>query len=120
MTSAELLLAATLVLPLAMLAACLSCRIIERAPVLLALAPLPALAAALVAPTGTTLVLPDALLRLTFVLDRPAAMQSSAYWIAELNVNAIASAGVAPACCMCCPTTDSGFQRGRCRLHQPM
>ena len=74
MTSAELLLAATLALPLAMLAACLSRRIVERAPVLLALAPLPALAAALVAPSGTTLVLPDALLGLTFVLDRPAAM----------------------------------------------
>ena len=74
MTSAELLLAATLVLPLAMLAASLSRRIFERAPVLLALAPLPALAAALVAPSGTTLVLPDALLGLTFVLDRPAAM----------------------------------------------
>jgi multicomponent Na+:H+ antiporter subunit A len=73
-TSAELLLAATLVLPLAMLAASLSRRIFERAPVLLALAPLPAVAAALVAPSGTTLVLPDALLGLTFVLDRPAAM----------------------------------------------
>ena len=57
-----------------MLAACLSRRIIERAPVLLALAPLPALAAALAVPSGTTLVLPDALLGLTFVLDRPAAM----------------------------------------------
>ena len=29
-------------------------------------------------------------------------------------MNAIASAGVAPACCMCWPTTDSGFQRGTC------
>ncbi len=74
MTSAELLLAATLVLPLAMLAACLSRRILERVPVLPALAPLPALAAAAAVPSGTTLVMPDALLGLTFVLDRPAAM----------------------------------------------
>ncbi len=46
----------------------------------------------------------------------PAAMQSSAYWIAEQIVKAIASAGVAPACCMCWPTMDSGFQPGTCSL----
>ncbi len=52
--------------------------------------------------------------------DMPAATQSSAYWIAEESVNAIASAGVAPACCMCWPTTDIGFQRGRCSPHNSM
>ena len=44
----------------------------------------------------------------------PRAMQSSAYWMAEERVKAIAWAGVAPACCMCWPTTDSGFQLGTC------
>ena len=42
----------------------------------------------------------------------PRAMQSSAFCTALESVNAIASAGVAPACCMCWPTTDIGFQRG--------
>ena len=73
MTNAELLLAATLALPLAMLAACLSRRVDENAcPRCWRLAPLPALAAALVAPDGSALVLPEALLGLTFVLDGPA------------------------------------------------
>jgi hypothetical protein len=35
-------------------------------------------------------------------------------------VKAIASAGVAPACCMCWPTTDIGFQRGTWRLQKSM
>ncbi|WFR71060.1 hypothetical protein P9209_16975 [Prescottella defluvii] len=40
------------------------------------------------------------------------AMQSSAYWIAVDSVNPMVSAGVAPACCMCCPTTETGFHPG--------
>ena len=36
------------------------------------------------------------------------------------NVNAIASAGVAPACCVCCPTTDIGFHFGTWRLQYAM
>jgi hypothetical protein len=36
------------------------------------------------------------------------------------NVKAIASAGVAPACCMCWPTTDIGFHFGKCRLQNSM
>jgi len=35
-------------------------------------------------------------------------------------VNATASAGFAPACCMCWPTTDIGFQRGTKRLQNSM
>ena len=50
----------------------------------------------------------------------PRATQSSAFWIAVESVKAIASAGVAPACCMCWPTTDIGFQRGTCRLQNSM
>ena len=50
--------------------------------------------------------------------ESPAAMQSSAYCSADDSVNAIASAGVAPACCICWPTTDSGFHFGTWRLHQ--
>ncbi len=74
MTRPELLLAATLALPLAMLAACLSQSARGRMSALLGLAPLPALAAALAAPTGSTLVLPDRLLGLAFVLDLPGAL----------------------------------------------
>jgi formate hydrogenlyase subunit 3/multisubunit Na+/H+ antiporter MnhD subunit len=72
--NAAALLAVTLALPLAMLSACASRQLRDRMPALLALAPLPALAAALLAPGGSTLVLPQALLGLTFVLDRPGAM----------------------------------------------
>jgi formate hydrogenlyase subunit 3/multisubunit Na+/H+ antiporter MnhD subunit len=79
------LLAATLALPLAMLAACLSRHWRNRLPALLAFAPLPAVAAALNEFGGTTLVLPRALLGLTFVLDRSGAMllgASALLWIA--------------------------------------
>ena len=50
----------------------------------------------------------------------PRALQSIAYWSAELSVNAIACAGVAPACCMCWPTMDSGFHFGTCSPAKPM
>jgi len=71
---AELLLAATLASPLFMLMACLSGYLRTRMPSLLWLAPLPAVAAALLAPNGSTLVLPVALLGLTLSLDVTGAM----------------------------------------------
>ena len=85
MTIAEALLTAALITPLVMLIACLSPVLRDRMPALLLLAPVPALVAALVAGSGTTVVLPGALLSLTFVLDRPAAMllgASALLWIA--------------------------------------
>lgn len=85
MTTAGALLAITLAVPLAMLLACLSPQLRERMPALLALAPLPALAAALFAANGSTLVLPQALLGLTLVLDAPGAMLlgvAALLWIA--------------------------------------
>ena len=51
---------------------------------------------------------------------RPPRAVLLAYWMAEDRVKAMASAGVAPACCMCCPTTDIGFQLGTCRLQNSM
>jgi formate hydrogenlyase subunit 3/multisubunit Na+/H+ antiporter MnhD subunit len=84
-TSSGALLALTLAAPLAMLAACVSQRLRNYVPVLLAFAPLPAVAAALNEFGGTTLVLPRALLGLTFVLDRSGAMLlgvSVLLWIA--------------------------------------
>ncbi|MFY9835749.1 MAG: proton-conducting transporter membrane subunit, partial [Xanthobacteraceae bacterium] len=85
MTSSGALLAITLAVPLAMLAACVSQRSRNYMPALLAFAPLPAVAAALNEFGGTTLVLPRALLGLTFVLDRSGAMllgASALLWIA--------------------------------------
>jgi multicomponent Na+:H+ antiporter subunit A len=69
-----MLIAATLALPLVMLAACVSPRLRGRMMPLLVFAPLPAVAAALQEFDGTTLVLPPALLGLTFELDRTGAM----------------------------------------------
>jgi len=74
MAVAETLLAATLAAPLAMLVGCLSRRFRDRVPSLLALAPIPALAAALLAPAGATLVLPEPPFRMTLALDIPGAM----------------------------------------------
>ena len=58
MIVAKILLFMSLAGPLAMLLACVSRRVRDRMPTLLALAPVPALIASLVAPAGTTLVLP--------------------------------------------------------------
>jgi multicomponent Na+:H+ antiporter subunit A len=74
MTMGATLLAASLAVPLAMLLACVSRRARDRMPMLLALAPLPALAAALLAPAGATLVLPEPPFRMTLALDVPGAM----------------------------------------------
>jgi multicomponent Na+:H+ antiporter subunit A len=82
---AGVLLAATLAVPLAMLAMCLSPRLRDRMPMFLAFAPVPAVAAALREFGGTTLVLPRPLLGLTFQLDRSGAMllgASALLWIA--------------------------------------
>jgi formate hydrogenlyase subunit 3/multisubunit Na+/H+ antiporter MnhD subunit len=73
MTDAGALLAASLGVPVAMLAACVSPRQRARMPALLAIAPLPALVAALLAPSGI-LVLAPAPLRLTLTLDVPGAI----------------------------------------------
>ena len=67
------LLGAALGLPLVMLLACLSSPLRARMPALLAIAPVPALTAALLA-TGGTLALPPMLLRLRFALDVPGAL----------------------------------------------
>lgn len=73
MTNTGLLLV-TVVVPLAMLAACMSARIRDWMPILLPLAPLPALVTAIVAADGSTLVLPQALLGLTLAIDKLGAM----------------------------------------------
>ena len=72
--AAQILLVATLAVPVAMLLACLSRRVREHMPDLLALAPVPALAAALLASDGPPLVLDQARLQITLALDPPAAM----------------------------------------------
>jgi multicomponent Na+:H+ antiporter subunit A len=74
MTSGATLLAASLAAPLAMLVACMSRRARDRMPSLLALAPVPALAAAFLAPDGATLILPEPPFRVTLTLDVPGAM----------------------------------------------
>ena len=72
--NAGTLLVITLAFPLAMLCACLSRRLRNRMHLALALAPLPALAAACFEAYGSTVVFPQALLGLTLVLDKPGAM----------------------------------------------
>ena len=85
MTNAGMLLAVTLAVPLAMLSACVSRQMRDRMPALLPLAPLPAIAAALLAADGSTLVLPPALLDLTFAINSSGAMllgTAALLWIA--------------------------------------
>jgi multicomponent Na+:H+ antiporter subunit A len=72
--TAEALLVGALAAPLAMLAACLSRRLREHMPALLAFAPMPALAAALWAHGSAPLVLFPPPLRMTLTLDVPSAM----------------------------------------------
>jgi len=84
MTVAETLLLAAMAAPLAMLLACVSRRMRDRMPFLLALAPAPALVAALLAPAGTSLVLPEPPFRMTLALDAPGAILlgvSALLWI---------------------------------------
>jgi formate hydrogenlyase subunit 3/multisubunit Na+/H+ antiporter MnhD subunit len=72
-TFGGMLLGASLAAPLAMLLACVSQHVRERMLSLLALAPVPALAAALLAPTGTVFSLPEPF-RMTLELDMTGAM----------------------------------------------
>ncbi len=84
MTVAGALLFAALAVPLAMLLACVSRRARDRMPSLLVLAPAPALVAALLAPPGAILVLPEPPFRMTLALDVPGAMLlgvASMLWI---------------------------------------
>jgi formate hydrogenlyase subunit 3/multisubunit Na+/H+ antiporter MnhD subunit len=73
MSAASLLLAASVLLPLAMAAACLWRRFRIHAPVLVVLAPLPALLTAMLAPVGTEVFFPSPF-RMTLALDRPGAI----------------------------------------------
>ena len=80
------LLVVTLAVPIAMLAACLWRRVRDSMPALLALAPVPGLAAALLASGGPPLVLDEARLQFTLALDRPGAMLlgvAALLWIAS-------------------------------------
>jgi formate hydrogenlyase subunit 3/multisubunit Na+/H+ antiporter MnhD subunit len=83
-TAAETLLFATLAVPLAMLLASLSQRVRHRLPALLAAAPVPGLAAALLIPEGTTLTLPEPPFRMILEIDETGAMLlgvASLLWI---------------------------------------
>lgn len=80
------MLVVTLAVPVAMLLACLSRRARYRMLTLLALAPVPGLAAALLAYGGPPLVLDQAGLRFTLALDPPGAMLlgvAALLWIAS-------------------------------------
>src|SRR6516164_8114907 len=92
MTVAGALLFAALAVPLAMLLACVSRRARDRMPALLALAPVPALVAALLAPAGTVLVLPEPPFRMTLALDAPGAMLLGAAALLWIVAGASASA----------------------------
>jgi len=74
MIEARTLLAAALALPLGLLLACLSSGVRKRMLSLLAVAPVPALATALLAAHDVPLALGTTRLRLTFVLDTPGAI----------------------------------------------
>jgi formate hydrogenlyase subunit 3/multisubunit Na+/H+ antiporter MnhD subunit len=84
--TAQILLAATLAVPVGMLFACLSRRVRDHMSALLVLAPLPGLAAALLASGGPPLVLDEARLQITLALDQPGAMLlgvAALLWIAS-------------------------------------
>jgi len=73
-SGAGALLVAVLAVPVGMLLACLSRRVRESMPRFLGLAPLPALAAALLAVSGPPLVLHEARWQFTLALDPPGAI----------------------------------------------
>jgi multicomponent Na+:H+ antiporter subunit A len=89
---AEALLVVALTTPLAMLLACLSRRLRDRMPALLAFAPVPALTAALLAPAGAPLVLFPPPFRMTLTLDVPAAMLLGAAALLWIVAGAYAAA----------------------------
>jgi formate hydrogenlyase subunit 3/multisubunit Na+/H+ antiporter MnhD subunit len=92
MTAGEALLFATLATPLIMLAACVSRNARNRMPSLLALAPAPALATALLVPSGTTMVLPEPPFRMTLMLDVPGTMLLGVAALVWIVAGAYASA----------------------------
>lgn len=73
MNASGLLLAASVLLPLAMAACCIVGRVRARALSLLVVAPVPALLAALLVPEGTSAFFPPPF-RMSLVLDRPGAI----------------------------------------------
>jgi formate hydrogenlyase subunit 3/multisubunit Na+/H+ antiporter MnhD subunit len=73
-TLGSVLLVATLATPLALLLACLSRRLRDNMPALLVLAPLPGLAAALLAIGGTPLAFDQPQLKISLALDLPGAI----------------------------------------------
>jgi formate hydrogenlyase subunit 3/multisubunit Na+/H+ antiporter MnhD subunit len=73
-TLGPVLLVATLATPLVLLLACLSRRLRESMPALLVLAPLPGLAAAILAIGGTPLAFDQPQLRITLAFDGPGAI----------------------------------------------
>jgi multicomponent Na+:H+ antiporter subunit A len=86
MIEARTLLAAALFVPLGMLLACLWPRALNRMPSLLAFAPIPALAAVLLAGDDSSLTLGSTRLHLTFALDLPGALLlgvAALLWIAS-------------------------------------
>jgi formate hydrogenlyase subunit 3/multisubunit Na+/H+ antiporter MnhD subunit len=86
MIETRTLLAIALVVPPGMLLACLWPRALNRMPSLLALAPIPALAAVLLAADDSALIIGSTRLHLTFALDRPGAMLlgvAALLWIAS-------------------------------------
>ena len=91
-SSAAALLFVAVAAPLTMLLACASGRVRNRMASWLALAPAPALAAALLAPSGTTLVLPEPPFRMTLALDPPGAMLLGAAALLWIVAGAYASA----------------------------
>jgi formate hydrogenlyase subunit 3/multisubunit Na+/H+ antiporter MnhD subunit len=91
-TLAKGLLFFALATPLAMLLACVSQRVRDRVPSLLAAAPAPALAAALLAPAGTSLVLPEPPFRMTLLLDVPGAVLLGVAALLWISAGAYASA----------------------------
>ena len=86
MIGARTLLAAAFLVPLGMLLACLWPRALNRMPSLLALAPIPALAAVLLVRDAPPLILGSTRLHLTFTLDPPGALLlgvAALLWIAS-------------------------------------
>ena len=86
MTVSELLLACTFSAPLAMLLACLWPGALDRMPLCLPFAPMPALAAALLVTDDSPLLVGSSRLHLSFALDPPGALllgASALLWIAS-------------------------------------
>jgi multicomponent Na+:H+ antiporter subunit A len=86
MMEAGMLLAGALAVPLGMLLACLWPRALDRMPSWLTFAPIPALAAALLAAQDSPLIVGPTRLHLTFALDLPGALLlgvASLLWIAS-------------------------------------